>query len=152
MDSLEDQFNKCNATISLFKIQINNLQQIFKDIEKQTKKELKNTKKLEAQKLKDSKRANIETNSSKRDVSSGIATPKLLSNDLCVFLDIEGESKLSRTQVTKLLFAYIKTHGLYSKELKQIIPDEKLNILDLNRDDVLLTHFTIQKSMNKHYL
>jgi len=50
------------------------------------------------------------------------------------------------------LFAYIKTHALYSKEHKRIIPDEKLAALKLERDDVVLTHFTIQKSMNKHYL
>lgn len=150
MDSLEDQFNKCNATISLFKIQINNLQQIFKHIEKQTKKELKKAKKLEAQKLKDLKRA--KQHGEKRDVSSGIATPKRLSDDLCVFLDIAAGSQLSRTEVTKLLFAYIKTRTLYSKEHKRIIPDEKLAALKLERDNVVLTHFTIQKSMNKHYL
>jgi len=42
---LSDQFKKCNATIALFKIQLNQLSQTFKQIEKQTAKELKAKKK-----------------------------------------------------------------------------------------------------------
>ena len=42
---LADQFNKCRAKISLFKMQINELADMFKQLEKQTNKCLKEAKK-----------------------------------------------------------------------------------------------------------
>jgi chromatin remodeling complex protein RSC6 len=85
---------------------------------------------------------------------SGFQLPVSLSNDLCDFLEIEHESKMPRTEVTKLLIKYISDRQLVNPEKKtQIIPDEKLSTL-LGKDIDLssLTRFTIQKYMNCHYL
>jgi chromatin remodeling complex protein RSC6 len=85
---------------------------------------------------------------------SGFQLPVSLSNDLCDFLEIDHESKMARTEVTKLLIKYISERKLINPEKKtQIIPDEKLSTL-LGKDIDLstLTRFTIQKYMNCHYL
>ncbi len=152
MSSIEDQFNKCNATITLFKIQLNDLQKSLQLIKQQTKKEIKQIEKNEAQKYKELQMQAKERK--KRVVHSGIAKPLQLGKELCIFLNVEPNTCMSRTEVTKLLFAYIKTNSLYSKEHKRIIPDKKLKQLmgDFDDDAIILTHFTIQKIMNKHYI
>jgi chromatin remodeling complex protein RSC6 len=85
---------------------------------------------------------------------SGFQLPVFLSNDLCDFLEIEHNSKLPRTEVTKRLIKYISDNELINSEKKtQIIPDEKLlKLLGTNVDLSSLTRFTIQKYMNCHYL
>jgi chromatin remodeling complex protein RSC6 len=85
---------------------------------------------------------------------SGFQLPVLLSNDLCDFLEIEHNSKMPRTEVTKRLICYISQHQLINPEKKtQIIPDEKLlKLLGQDIDLSTLTRFTIQKYMNCHYL
>ena len=85
---------------------------------------------------------------------SGFQLPVLLSNDLCDFLEIEHNSKMPRTEVTKRLISYISERQLINPEKKtQIIPDEKLlKLLGQDIDLSTLTRFTIQKYMNCHYL
>lgn len=85
---------------------------------------------------------------------SGFQLPVSLSDDLCDFLEIEHDSKLPRTEVTKHIITYISEHQLINPEKKtQIIPDEKLKkLLGSNVDLSTLTRFTIQKYMNCHYL
>ena len=85
---------------------------------------------------------------------SGFQLPVLLSNDLCEFLEIEHDSKMPRTEVTKHIITYISEHQLINPEKKtQIIPNEKLKKLLGNDVDLSsLTRFTIQKYMNCHYL
>jgi len=84
--------------------------------------------------------------------------PRLLSNALCVFLDVPVGSLMSRPNVTKRLNQYIKEEGLYSKEHKRLIPDTRFGTLlnkESNEDldpDFVLTHFTMQRCMNKHYI
>jgi chromatin remodeling complex protein RSC6 len=85
---------------------------------------------------------------------SGFQLPVSLSNELCDFLGIEHDSKLPRTEVTKILIKYISDKQLINPEKKtQIIPDEKLMTLLGNTVDLSnLTRFTIQKYMNCHFL
>jgi chromatin remodeling complex protein RSC6 len=141
---LADQFEKCNATIALFKIQLNQLSLIFKQIEKQTVKELKRTKEGK----KNEKKEKIKI---KRDVKSGMVEPRPLSDALCVFLNVPLHTSMSRPDVTKQLNQYIKEHGLYSKEHRCLIPDESFKTL-VGDPDFKLTHFTMQRCMNKHYI
>jgi chromatin remodeling complex protein RSC6 len=84
----------------------------------------------------------------------GFQLPMLLSDKLCDFLEIEHESKMPRTEVTKLIIRYISVNKLINPEKKtQVIPDEKLSkLLGNNIDLPRLTRFTIQKYMNCHYL
>lgn len=85
---------------------------------------------------------------------SGFQLPVSLSNNLCDFLEIEHNSKLPRTEVTKSIIKYISDNQLFNPDKKtQIIPNEKLlKLLGDNVDLDGLTRFTIQKYMNCHYL
>ena len=161
--TLSDQFKKCNATIALFKIHLNQLSQTFKQIEKNTAKELKAKKRgdtLLGQKAgnpRNSKKKKGEPKE-KRNVTSGMAAPRLLSDALCVFLDVPAGTLMSRPDVTKRLNQYIKENGLYSKEHKRLICDARFGaLMDLDSDpdlesEFVLTHFTMQRCMNKHYI
>jgi len=85
---------------------------------------------------------------------SGFQLPVFLSNELCDFLEIDHNSKLPRTEVTKRLIKYISDHDLIHPEKKtHIIPNDRLSkLLGNNIDLSTLTRFTIQKYMNCHYL
>ena len=84
---------------------------------------------------------------------SGFEIPVSLSAELCDFLDVSRETKMSRTKVTKRLIDYIAVNHLYDENRKScVIPDEKLlRLLGENVDMENLTRFTIQKYMNIHY-
>jgi chromatin remodeling complex protein RSC6 len=65
----------------------------------------------------------------------------------------EEGTEIARTEVTKALVSYIKSHHLENESNSQIItPDDTLkDLLGLN-DGQELTYFTIQKYMNKHFV
>jgi|LauGreSuBDMM15SN_2_FD.fasta_scaffold07763_3 chromatin remodeling complex protein RSC6 len=83
----------------------------------------------------------------------GFAIPSKVSYELCVFMGKEPGTLIARTEVTKKLTEYITLNGLQNPENKrQIIPDEHLmQLLGEDAKDVFLTHFTMQKYMNRHF-
>lgn len=82
---------------------------------------------------------------------SGFAKPTGLSKELCDFLGLPGDTKLARTEVTRLLNKYIKDNGLQDKEDKRKIkPDAKLSKL-LKLDGKELTYFNLQSVMKPHF-
>jgi chromatin remodeling complex protein RSC6 len=107
---------------------------------KQIEIELKNVKK-ELKKLKKDSKTEL-----KKERKNGLTKEYVLSDELCTFLNIANNSKMSRTNVTKNLLEYIKINKLGNK--RQIKVDDKLKLL-INEEEV--TYFTIQKCMNKHY-
>ena len=90
-----------------------------------------------------------------RKTQSGFAKPSKLSEELCVFLGIDKGSELARTQVTKLITNYIKTHNLNDAANKRkIIPDVPLQRL-LNYKvgtDPELTYFNLQRFMKHQFI
>lgn len=84
----------------------------------------------------------------------GFAIPSKVSDELCVFMEKEPGTLIARTEVTKKLTEYINTNQLKNPENKrQILPDAKLSsLLGEEAKDVFLTHFTIQKYMNRHFV
>lgn len=88
----------------------------------------------------------------KKKIKRGFSKPSLISNELSDFLNLPNESKIPRTEVTKLIIDYVKNKNLQDNENKQvIIPDNKLKELLCNNDEKI-TYFTIQKYLNKHFL
>jgi chromatin remodeling complex protein RSC6 len=81
------------------------------------------------------------------------ADPTKITKELCEFMQLEENSKVARTDVTRTLISYIKEHKLQDPtNKKRIVPDEKLkNLLGLENEDEL-TYFNIQKHMNKHFI
>ena len=84
----------------------------------------------------------------------GFAVPTLVSDELCLFMKVEPGTFVSRTNVTKKLTEYISEKKLQNPENKrQIIPDAVLSsLLGELAKDAYLTHFTIQKYMNHHFI
>ena len=141
-----NKFNTINDTLTLFKMQITNLQKIIKCAEKEVKRELKNIKKDKAKEKVKAKRA-----------PSGFAKPTKVTKELCDFMNKPEGTEIARTEVTKVLVNYIKEHNLIEtgKVYKsKIVPDEKLKILlgIQNEELTELNYFNIQKYMNKHFV
>jgi chromatin remodeling complex protein RSC6 len=84
---------------------------------------------------------------------SGFALPTKVSDDLCEFMGQPKGSLIARTEVTKFLNIYIKENALKDNNAKKyIIPNDALwKILGEEARGQVLTHFTIQKYMNKHF-
>jgi chromatin remodeling complex protein RSC6 len=88
----------------------------------------------------------------KKKIKKGFAAPSSISNELISFLKLPPNTKMSRTDVTKLISKYIKTYDLQNNNDKtEIIPDHNLSSL-LGKHDDKLTFFTIQKLLNKHFI
>jgi chromatin remodeling complex protein RSC6 len=145
-NNIFQDFKLLNDNISLFKMQLNTLQQHLKLIEKNVKKEIKKCNK---------KTKNTSSNNTKKQ-PSGFAKPTKVSKELCNFMNIPEGSEIARTEVTKYLVLYIKQHNLQeqtNKSKNKIIPDENLReLLGLNSLNDDLTFFNIQKYMNKHFV
>ena len=140
-----EQFTTINDSLTLFKMQITNLQKIVKTVEKDVKKELKNIKKANKKDKPKTKRA-----------PSGFAKPTKVTKELCEFMNKPEGSEIARTEVTKALVSYIKDNNLIElgEDTKnKIVPDEKLkSLLGIHGKELTdLTYFTIQKYMNKHF-
>lgn len=140
-----EQFTTINDTLTLFKMQITNLQKFVKNVEKDVRKELKNIKKY---KKKDKPKA--------KRPPSGFAKPTKVTKELCDFMNKPEGTEIARTEVTKVLVNYIKNNNLIElgeDSKNKIVPDEKLKILLGIQDKELgvLTYFNIQKYMNKHF-
>jgi FtsZ-binding cell division protein ZapB len=151
LNSIIEQFNTINDTLTLFKMQINSLQQKVKSVEKSVKKELKNLKKDKKKSKPKNKKA-----------PSGFAKPTKVTKELCEFMDRPEGSEIARTEVTKMLVSYIKTNNLIESNTdynnknnknNKIVPDEKLkNLLGIQEHELNnLNYFNIQKYMNKHF-
>lgn len=84
----------------------------------------------------------------------GFALPTDVTDELCDFLGAEKGTKIARTEVTKQIMAYIKSNQLQNPENKKmIVPDEKLwKLLGEEARGKEITHFTIQKYINKHFI
>ena len=126
MNNINEEFEEINNIIKDFKFSLSNLQKKVKKLEKNINKN--NNKKKKIRK------------------PSGFAEPQNLSKELCEFLNIDENSKMSRTDVTKILIKYIKDNGLY--ESREIRIDERLSKILSGS----VTFFSIQREMNKHYI
>lgn len=83
---------------------------------------------------------------------SGFVKPTKISEELASFLGKEKNCEMARTDVTREINKYIRSHNLQDKENgRKIIPDAKLaSLLKLNKTDVL-TYFNLQRYMSPHF-
>jgi hypothetical protein len=161
LENVLTQISTIYDSLTLFKMNINSLQQQLKVLEKDVKKEMK-------QKQKQNQKKNEEEIIKSKRKPSGFAKPGNVSNELCRFMESEQGTKLARTKVTQYLFKYIKDNNLtqtYSEfneetgknhKKTKIILDDKLKLLlgiyDQKEYDNEINYFNIQKHMNKHFL
>jgi chromatin remodeling complex protein RSC6 len=141
-DDIGAAFENIIDNLSTFKLQINDIQQQIRTLDKNIKKQMKTHQKEVAKRAKKMPRA-----------PSGFARPTKVTKELCDFMNKEEGTKIARTEVTRALVSYIKSNKLEKKENSKIIsPDDKLKFLLGVEETVELTYFNIQKYMNKHFI
>lgn len=84
---------------------------------------------------------------------SGFAKPSRLSDELCEFLQVPLGTEKARTEVTKLINAYIIEHNLQNPENRRnIIPDAALKKLMRLDDSTVLNYFNLQSHLKTQFV
>jgi chromatin remodeling complex protein RSC6 len=130
--------NKLQQVSSLLSL----LKSEFRSLEKKASRELRTATKAGA------KRKRKNGNRS----PSGFVKPTLISDELASFLGRQPGSEMARTEVTREINEYIRTHKLQHPENgRRIQADEKLmGLLKLTSTDDL-TYFNLQRYMSPHF-
>lgn len=130
------------AKLQQLSVLISSLKADYRALEKKQARELKVAQKQNSKrKRKNGNRA-----------PSGFVKPTRISDELAKFLEKPSGSEMARTEVTRDINKYIRTHNLQDKENgRKIIPDAKLAaLLKLKKTDEL-TYFNLQKYMSPHF-
>ena len=142
VDELGDRFTEFLAKIQNIAAQMSSLKTEFRALEKTALREMKAAKKLsQKKKRKNSNRA-----------PSGFVKPTLISSELATFLGKPTGTEMARTEVTREINKYIRSHDLQDKANgRKINPDDKLrSLLKLKKNDEL-TYFNLQRYMSPHF-
>ena len=112
---------------------------------------------LEKQVLKEARamdKVNAKRNKNKGSrAPSGFVKPAAISKELAKFLGKPEDTLMSRTDVTKLITAYVKEHKLQdSGNGRRINPDAKLKALLNVKASEEVTYFNLQKYMKSHFV
>jgi chromatin remodeling complex protein RSC6 len=130
------------AKLQQLGVLISSLKTEYRVLEKQWTRELKSAQKQSSKrKRKAGNRA-----------PSGFVKPTRISDELAKFLEKPSGSEMARTEVTRDINKYIRTHNLQDKENgRKINPDTKLaTLLKLKKTDEL-TYFNLQRYMSPHF-
>lgn len=123
---------------------LSDLKTDFKVLEKSFARDLKVAQKASGRKRK-------VTNANRQP--SGFVKPTLISDELAKFLGKPAGSELARTEVSKEINAYIRTHNLQDKNNGRLIhPDSKLSVLLNIKSGDELTYFNLQRYMKHHFI
>jgi len=141
-DLLNEQSLEFVAKLQQLGSLISSLKTEYRSLEKKWTRELKTAQKQSSKrKRKAGNRA-----------PSGFVKPTRISDELSTFLSKPVGSEMARTEVTREINKYIRTHDLQDKTNgRKIIPDAKLaSLLKLKKTDEL-TYFNLQRFMSPHF-
>ena len=91
------QFDTIVSSLSTFRVQITALQHQLRVLERSVTKEVKNLKKES-----DKKKNKLPRK------PSGFAKPSLITDELCLFMQLPSQSEVARTEVTQYIIKYIR--------------------------------------------
>lgn len=141
-DSAMKEFGEFQQRLSTLRTTLSNLLQDFKVLQKKTERELKTAQKAG---LKRKRKTGTRQ-------PSGFVKPTLISNELADFLGKPKGSELARTEVTREINSYIRTHSLQDPANgRKINPDAKLSKLLSIKGTDELTYFNLQRYMSPHF-
>lgn len=140
--SIAAQSMEFHAKLNQLSTMIAALKTEYRTLERKWTRELKMAQKLSSKKKR--KTGNRQP--------SGFVKPTKISDELAKFLDKPVGSEMARTDVTREINKYIRTHNLQDKENgRKINPDAKLStLLKLKKTDEL-TYFNLQRYMSPHF-
>lgn len=130
------------AKLNQLSVVVSSLKNEYRSLEKKWSRELKAAQKANSKrKRKSGNRA-----------PSGFVKPTRISDELAKFLEKPTGTEMARTDVTREINTYIRSHNLQDKENgRKINPDSKLSsLLKLKKTDEL-TYFNLQKYMSPHF-
>jgi chromatin remodeling complex protein RSC6 len=139
---LAEQSVEFLAKLQQLSVMISTLKSEYRALEKKWSREVKSAQKVSSKrKRKAGNRA-----------PSGFVKPTKISDELATFLGKDKGSEMARTEVTRDINKYIRTHSLQDKENgRKINPDTKLAaLLKLKKTDEL-TYFNLQRYMSPHF-
>ena len=139
--TLSSLFSEFGSKLQTLSSGLSTLRSDFRTLERHVAREMRAAQKISKRKRKSGNRA-----------PSGFVKPTLISKELATFLGKPVGSEWARTEVTREINAYIRTHSLQDKENgRKINPDSKLrSLLQLKKDEEL-TYFNLQKYMSPHF-
>ena len=139
--SLCSLFSEFGSKLQTLSSGLSTLRSDFRTLERHVAREMRAAQKISKRKRKSGNRA-----------PSGFVKPTLISKELANFLGKPVGTEWARTEVTREINAYIRTHSLQDKENgRKINPDSKLaTLLKLKKTDEL-TYFNLQRYMSPHF-
>jgi chromatin remodeling complex protein RSC6 len=140
--NMVDMFVNMNKMVHDLSTGLALLKAELRTVERQVTKELKVLDKINARKQK----------KKGTRAPSGFVKPTKITAELADFLGKEHGTLMARTEVTKQMTEYIRTHSLQDKKNgRLILPDAKLRKLLKLTDKDSLTYFNLQKYMSPHF-
>ena len=139
---LAEQSVEFLAKLQQLSVMISTLKSEYRALEKKWSREVKTAQKVSSKKKR--KAGNR--------APSGFVKPTKISDELASFLGKDKGTEMARTEVTRDINKYIRTHNLQDKENgRKINPDTKLAaLLKLKKTDEL-TYFNLQRYMSPHF-
>ena len=142
-EAVSEKLQEFGSKLSQMMTIYTTLRQDFKTLSKQVERELKAAQKASAKKRR----------SSGNRQPSGFIKPTLITDELALFLGKESGTEMARTEVSKEINQYIRTHSLQDAANGRIIrPDPKLKKLLRVGPDEELTYFNLQRYMKHHFV
>jgi chromatin remodeling complex protein RSC6 len=140
----DDDFSNVHEQLQAAMTVIKSLTTIVKSLEKRVARD----RKVMNKKLKGRAKRVVDPNKP----PSGFAKPGPISEELRAFLGLGKEDLIARTEVTKKITEYCKSHNLQKAEDKRSIKTDAAlkKLLRLGKNDEL-TFFNLQKYMKVHY-
>ena len=141
-DALVAQSGEFVAKLQQLNVMISALKAEYKTLERKWSRELK-----QAQKASSKRKRKAGARQ-----PSGFVKPTKISDELASFLGKDKGTEMARTEVTREINQYIRTHSLQDKANgRNILPDSKLTSLLKLKEGDELTYFNLQKYMSPHF-
>jgi uncharacterized membrane protein len=142
LEALMASFTEIVENMTKIRSDVTALSSSLRTLQKKTEREIKTA----------HKNASKKKRKATNRAPSGFVKPTLISDQLADFLGMDRGSELARTDVTREINQYIRTHGLQDPENgRKINPDPKLKRLLALKPSDELTYFNLQRYMSPHF-